>query len=93
MSTNAWGNYIFTNDGGASWEARPVSQIQVGGLGEIAYVSSNQAWALANGVLYSTDSGRTWTKVLDGDFYFIKYVPVARCLFVVGSQVSKYKLP
>lgn len=92
MKTSERGGYLFTNDGGKTWEPRPVS-IVPGGFADLVYVSPTEAWAVAGGVYHSSDSGRIWTKVSEGDYFRIGYLVTARSLFAARRSIAKYRLP
>lgn len=92
IKTNEPGGYFVTHDGGKTWEPRSVS-IVPGGFADIAYTSPSEAYGVARAVYHSNDSGRTWTKMFEGDYLRIEYLSSARCLFAAGSSIAKYRFP
>jgi hypothetical protein len=52
-------------------------------------MTKQEAWGVARAVYHSTDSGRTWTKVLDGDYSRIEYLR-PRDVFAAGRNIATY---
>jgi len=90
MKTNEPGGYLLTTDGGNTWEPRPVS-IVPGGFADVLYVSLTEAWGVARDIYRSNDSGITWTKVLDGDYFKLQHLKEGGILFVAGKSIAKRK--
>ena len=93
MTTNEPGGYLFTNDGGRTWEARAVAAAS-GSVSDIVYVTANDAWAVGKGIYHSTDGGRLWSKELDGDFSRIQYLKDKGLIVALGEKrIAKRQEP
>lgn len=92
ITVNEPGGYLFTNDAGQRWESRPVS-IVPGGFADVVYVSPTEAWGVAGDIYQSSDSGSTWVRVLEGDYFRIQYLKDKNLLFASGKHLAKCKIP
>ena len=85
------GGYLFTSDGGANWEQRPIPA-DVDFIDDVVYVNSREAWSVAGSIYRSTDGGKTWLDVSDGDYSAIEHVKQAGVLFAAGGAIAWYKI-
>lgn len=93
MKTSEGGGYLFTDNGGKTWESRPVSIVS-GGFADVVYVSPTEAWGVAGRIYQSIDSGSTWVKVLEGDYFRIQYLKDKNLLFAAGKgSLAKRNIP
>jgi photosystem II stability/assembly factor-like uncharacterized protein len=92
MKTSEGGGYLFTSDGGKNWEPRPVL-IVPGGLANVVYVNPIEVWGVAGNIYHSSDGGKSWVEVLEGDYFRIQYLRDQKILFAVGKSIAKCVLP
>jgi len=90
--TNEENGYLFTNNGGKSWESRQALAGAVY-IGRVVHITSMEAWAVAGNLYQSTDSGKSWVKVEEGDYSRIQYLKNENILFAAGKRIARCKLP
>lgn len=91
ITTNESRGYFFTNDGGKTWEPHPLSS-GIEYTGHIAYVNSTEAWAAIGNLYRSMDSGKSWVKVLNGNYSKIQYLKNEAMIIAIGQRITKYRL-
>ena len=93
MTTNQGGLYLLTNDGGKSWELRSGPHHE--GFYDLIYTSPSDAYAAGGGVYKSSDSGRSWRKIIEGDnasYMDLLYLQRIKLVVACGSELTIYAL-
>lgn len=84
------GGYLLTNDGGKTWEQRPIPA-DTDFIDDVLYVTSTEAFVVAGNIYRSTDRGKSWVEVTEGDYSAIEYLKDQDILFAAGKDIAKYK--
>jgi photosystem II stability/assembly factor-like uncharacterized protein len=94
ITTNGPGGYLYTGDGGANWEPRPAPpDFNGSGPRPLVYVNPTEAWAAAvAGMYHSTDTGKTWVKVLDGHYTGVLLLGNEGTLMAFGRDFAVKRL-
>ena len=94
ITTDASEGYLYTSDGGKVWEPRPAPPgFNGSGPRPLVYTNQREAWAAADGAVYcSSDTGRTWTRVLAGGYDSVLFIKEKGVLMAVGKDIATKEL-
>lgn len=91
ITTNQGSRYLFTSDGGTTWELRSAPAESLS-FADLTYINPKEAWGVGRGIYHSKDGGKSWVRVSDGKYNSIEYVRQTNVLLAAGDGVVTYKL-
>lgn len=84
-------NYLFTQDGGQTWNTR-LSPTRWNVIYDLIYLNSKEAWATFDNIYYSSDNGKTWQMDFTSPYertpyYTIQYLQSEQLLLATGHGI------